>query len=142
MNQFFAGIKFRESCELWLISRKLVPANIISKLPIRKILNFWIVQIKSLASLVKAFFNLIQNVTATGKIIVLQKFVLFIMFWNMSHYFWMIGWMKHVKTVQIAKVQIQVLLLNICLPFSAWRCLQKCYLWKRACLWRRFLRKN
>ena len=32
---------------------------------------------KSLASLVKAFFNLIQNVTATGENIALQKFAKF-----------------------------------------------------------------
>ena len=30
-NQFFAGIKFREFCEFWLISEKLVPVKIISK---------------------------------------------------------------------------------------------------------------
>ena len=31
------GIKFREFCEFWLILRKLAPAEIISKLPIREI---------------------------------------------------------------------------------------------------------
>ena len=30
-NQFFARIKFREFWELWLISGKLVPVKIISK---------------------------------------------------------------------------------------------------------------
>ena len=33
----FAGIKFHEFGEVWLISRKLVPARIISKLSIWKI---------------------------------------------------------------------------------------------------------
>ena len=36
-NQFFTGIKFCKLCEFRLISQKFVPAEIISKLPIREV---------------------------------------------------------------------------------------------------------
>ena len=36
-NQYFAGIKFHEFCEFRLIWRKMVPAKIINKQPIREI---------------------------------------------------------------------------------------------------------
>ena len=39
-NEFFAGIKFREFHEFWMISRKLFSVKIISKLPIREIRKF------------------------------------------------------------------------------------------------------
>ena len=36
-ESIFAGIKFHEFRDFWLISQKLVPDKIISKLPIREI---------------------------------------------------------------------------------------------------------
>ena len=33
--------------------------------------------------------------------------ILWIIFYNMSYYFWMIMWMKNMNNIQIAKVQSQ-----------------------------------
>ena len=37
----------------------------------------------------------------------IDKLVLLLIFENMSHYFWMITWMKNVNNFQIAKVRPQ-----------------------------------
>ena len=51
--------------------------------------------------------------------------VLLLIFKNMSYYFWMITWMKNVNSLQIPKVQPQVVALHMLdfLSVSSWHCL-------------------